>query len=436
MDQSTRNAGSPLILKVLSGVHLGAEVELTGEALTIGRDPTCDIILEDRLLAEKHLEITRQEAQVQMRVLALPAALDGKSLETGTYSVPPYIVFTIGSTHLAYGGRDTAWPTLRFPASLPQAPAAVAVSPTTQPPHSGASWVIWSAAAGLILFFGGALLALLHWLHLTDAQTQDNTAELAAVRAVLKEHAQANNLDAKQDGPVIQVYGRVANDEDSADIHHAVNYLELPVTYKITSQESLVNQGRSLISLHDLGLTLNADGLNAVVLTGFAPSSTVTQDLLRNLHTLLPDNVQLRSEVVVGDETAVQLFKKLREYSLATYLQLTVTSSNITLAGLVPNRQAADWQNFQNDWHKLPSAQYLNLSQVLLADDSHLEQQIFGAPISALHAGDISWVRLSDNRLLHLGATLGNGWVLDQVSPTSVRLRHPDAILQLSLASP
>ena len=45
---------SAAALRILSGVHLGAEIVLEEGTWAVGRDDSCDIILSDAALAPRH----------------------------------------------------------------------------------------------------------------------------------------------------------------------------------------------------------------------------------------------------------------------------------------------------------------------------------------------------------------------------------------------
>ena len=49
---------SSAALRILSGVHLGAEIVLEEGTWAVGRDDSCDIILSDAALAPRHCALT------------------------------------------------------------------------------------------------------------------------------------------------------------------------------------------------------------------------------------------------------------------------------------------------------------------------------------------------------------------------------------------
>ena len=103
-------------MKILAGVHVGAEVTLSDEEATLGRDDACDFILEDAGLADRHI---RLYAGTGLRMTVLdgsgPVCVDGRPVE-GSVELAPYQVVTVGGLALALGPADRAWPSIDLPA--------------------------------------------------------------------------------------------------------------------------------------------------------------------------------------------------------------------------------------------------------------------------------------------------------------------------------
>ena len=103
-------------MKILAGVHVGAEVTLSDEEAILGRDDACDFVLEDAGLADRHI---RLYAGTGLRMTVLdgsgPVCVDGRPVE-GSVELAPYQVVTVGGLALALGPADQAWPSIDLPA--------------------------------------------------------------------------------------------------------------------------------------------------------------------------------------------------------------------------------------------------------------------------------------------------------------------------------
>ena len=100
---------SAAALRVLSGVHLGAEIVLEEGTWAVGRDDSCDIILSDAALAPRHCALA---IGADGTVTAKP--LDGTVLTAGDDAEPkggilkPGIIYKMGSVLFAWGDRNAA----------------------------------------------------------------------------------------------------------------------------------------------------------------------------------------------------------------------------------------------------------------------------------------------------------------------------------------
>ena len=103
-------------MRILAGVHVGAEVTLSDEEATLGRDDACDFVLEDAGLAGRHIRLYAG-TEVRMTVLdgSSPVYVDGRPVE-GSIELEPYQVVTVGGLSLALGPADQAWPPIDLPA--------------------------------------------------------------------------------------------------------------------------------------------------------------------------------------------------------------------------------------------------------------------------------------------------------------------------------
>ena len=113
-------------MKILAGVHVGAEVTLSDEEATLGHDDACDFVLDDVGLAGRHI-LLRAGADVRMTVLdgSTPVCVDGRPVE-GSIELRPYQVVSVGGLALAVGPAEQDWP----PIDLPAPP-----SPNGRPAH-------------------------------------------------------------------------------------------------------------------------------------------------------------------------------------------------------------------------------------------------------------------------------------------------------------
>ncbi|MEI6986580.1 MAG: FHA domain-containing protein [Rhodospirillaceae bacterium] len=125
------NQNCPFILKLLSGPHLGAEVELGPGEYLLGRDDACDIVLSDHDLAFRHARLILSDSGMAIAALDGPVTVGGQAIGGKSVPVPPFQVVTLGAMQCRLGPAGIPWPPIAPPdAIVPEAvavPVAVAV---------------------------------------------------------------------------------------------------------------------------------------------------------------------------------------------------------------------------------------------------------------------------------------------------------------------
>ncbi|MBF0103130.1 MAG: FHA domain-containing protein [Desulfobacterales bacterium] len=107
------------VLKILSGPHLGAEIELRESSYIIGQSEECDLILTDLTVAEKHLKINIAKDKLSVTALDAPVFIAGKKLDNGKdIPLALFQAVAIGSTYFAIGIIGHSWPDIQFPATF------------------------------------------------------------------------------------------------------------------------------------------------------------------------------------------------------------------------------------------------------------------------------------------------------------------------------
>lgn len=101
------------ILKILSGLHAGAEFYLPPGVTRLGKSPDCDLVLHDQGLDDEHFifRCAAQEARVECPTRASAALLDGmESLqENGAYTIRACGLVSSAGLYLALGAEGADW---------------------------------------------------------------------------------------------------------------------------------------------------------------------------------------------------------------------------------------------------------------------------------------------------------------------------------------
>ena len=271
-------------MKILSGVHAGAEVTLDEEEAVIGSGRDCDFVLEDDGLAGRQISLLPMDAGVRLTVLETgnTVHVGGQPLD-GSALLDPFQVVTIGGLSLALGPAGQPWPPIDLPsiqvgashAPKPDAAAADADSPgeealereTTRAQEDGADEAaerpgrrmpVAAAATAAVLAIAGAV-----WL-LTPKQPErkhDDPAGAAwTIREIAARHGAVVQVNAGEnpDAPVA-VTGNIVTEKDLRGFLDELAGSGVRAAVHVVSTEQLIEYVNAILEQ-----SLNRDGRNRV----------------------------------------------------------------------------------------------------------------------------------------------------------------------------
>lgn len=278
-------------LRIFSGLHLGAEIELTEGTYVIGTDDSCDLILSDSSLAPRHAALRVLPSEEEIQVFAEP--LDGtvilfENTLSGEERLPVRRPFRLGQVILAWTENstagDAAWREVedclerakaqaepeKITEALPASQATILAEQTEEKEKnandvaaasplpdlaevpadeeqkkSGASGRIFKAA-GLILACGLAGLLCFTWQENGPERTPEQI-----MRALLDE-AGYQKLSVTGGKDSVTVTGRIASDRERGRILRLAQLLHFPVYLDVTVRSDAADAVKS--SFNALGL--------------------------------------------------------------------------------------------------------------------------------------------------------------------------------------
>ena len=264
-------------MKVLAGVHAGAEVTLAAEDAVVGTDDDCDFVFDDPGLAGRHFVLLPGEDSVRLTLLdhAGTIVVDGQPVDSSV-EVAPYSVVACGRLALAFGPTGQPWPPMEVPeVAVDEAvedPAGEAndVEPADAPDETAAPvaesdapvpvrrrWV----AVGGIAVAAAVLVAVTVWLLVprqVERQATDPKVATAAIEKLATERGAAVRLHVDDDG-IVRVEGHVATNAARTELLQELANAHHRAVVHITSTEEIAGYARAV-----LGQALGLDARDAV----------------------------------------------------------------------------------------------------------------------------------------------------------------------------
>ena len=439
-------------MKILAGVHVGAEVTLSDEEATLGRDDACDLVLEDAGLADRHIRLYAG-TDIRMTVLdgSSPVCVDGRPVE-GSIELEPYQVVTVGGLALALGPADQAWPPIDLPASpgpesrsaqeevtASEGPAEgrIEESPATEDPpatdtgesggasekaeHSSSRHV---RAAGMVAVFLLAVAAAVWLLAPRQVQTEHGDPEETArtIEEIASRYGAVVQVevDTSTDGS-ITVTGNVDTSQSRLQLLDELAKANVHATVHIVSTDEIAESVATI-----LDRTLNADERNLVAVRpvedspgeltvfGYVERESSLSAARSIIERDVKESTALHYEVQTRADRLSILRRRLDELDLGTGMQIQELPEGVGLFG--PVRTAEDLtrivklaDDFNEEFDSRPM---LRLS----GTDSFLGESTIDLDVRAVVLGESIHVILHDGESYRAGSRVADRYVVKTIT--------------------
>lgn len=295
-------------LRVLGGIHTGAERKLLGSGmLIVGSGDDCDLIFTDAGVAPHHCIINYAEGKVTIRAMDADVRIDENVVHPGDpLGAEPFALIRIGGACFALGPHwSERWQTLlarveSVPAKsddAAQQPAA-ARRRTSRLATLGVALVLLCASgAALVLAQHGSKPAL------TAAPTQPRDAELNALIGGLGfSHLKVE----KQAGDKMVISGYVERDEDMAKLRAALDQHGFSaVGIEAKSGPRIAQDVRESLRMGNVHATTSWKGAGVVEISGRFGDEEELKAALRS-RTISDLNEKLKLKVEIVNQSAKQ----------------------------------------------------------------------------------------------------------------------------------
>ncbi len=373
------DTAAALILKILSGPHLGAEAKLAPGEITLGSGDNCDIVLNDQTVAPQHARLSVTDTGLKLTPLDGEVMVDGKAIDSEV-DLAPFLAVSLGTTNLAVGPENQTWPKIALPAGpyalQKNSGSAEATAPEqagrrAQPEDrddtrsSGADPQSWAAAglrgmlprrwrsiaaAILLLLVIGPLL----WWVQTRSYAPDKpliaTNEEADVKSILAQLGLDQRLNVSfQNGKVV-VNGYVDTADQLRNLNDTLNKSGEPVTVSVWAMTPLVQAVQDALEAqnHDIVVTAVSDG--NLRLTGIVKDRASLENHIEIIRTDVRGIRQIENRTIAHDEILRDLESMLSQEGLANRLQLSINDKTVTVTGNLTPAEQASWKTVEKQF--------------------------------------------------------------------------------------
>jgi type III secretion system YscD/HrpQ family protein len=351
------------LLKILTGPHLGAEVELPAGAYRFGHGAECDIVIADRTVAEEHATFTLGPAGVDITAASGPVTIEGEAVPEGR-TIPFFTVLALGTTRIAFGPLDQEWPELdpaaaartdgqarwsRFketePAHVPYLEdlSAAPVPPFWQRPkvrlaRAAVIGIAIALAVGvpLRLYMGNATAVS------TDVEAEAPVDERLAT--VLAELGIRDQVTVRTQGQRLVIDGYLPDAASRTELVRRLSEDGIDAQLRVFTDEQIETAARQTLVALGSDLEPQAIGNGTLVLTGFVEDPERLERIVEILERDVGGLRELQPQIETRATAAQALIRELEAHGLDGVVRLRRERDGSILAeGVVSADQQADW---------------------------------------------------------------------------------------------
>lgn len=366
-------------LKITSGIHKGTIIPLAPCKVTLGSHHSCDIILSDKNIADKHLEIEVEQNTIFIHLLGHPITLDGKKLKTlqGKLPLHSYQQIYLGDSSFSISDSTGKWTTVKK--TISKKPSSIPPKETSTPPAQKKPSFMSISKVSLLLITGLLLFTFI---------------------ALLSEGPEQINAS--------------SNDNNTQSLARAMNAKNKSTKLDAQDKTHLILQS---FGMTDITLEINDDGILNV--SGAVKDSSQWELAQTAILQDIPFVEMINdSRLITSEYIRLKLKKTLKTYGLDEKLVINTSHTACTITGELRNSEYIQWEEIKESY--LSTA---NVSSKIIDEVINISKKL-SLSIQSVSIGKTRYFVSSSGVKYMVGSDLGNGYTVLRIEPDEVVLAY------------
>ena len=430
------------VLRVLSGPHAGAEVDIGPQPSLLGKADSCDIVLIDDALQEQHVKFSVKDD----KIICTPQ--DGASVFVGGIEtheereVNAFQPIVCGTTLLALGPKDQIWPTITVPELKSEAEEAEAQEKAKAEAEADLKKKKRRKQLLCFLLIGGTGLLCLVLIGTVTRVSQKKEARrlaieessfpIVALRESIEEVLDKHKVDTELvkislSGKRFVLSCHVATSREKQELEKELHQLP-KVNFQsihIYVQEKIIEQAQALLNARQTLTAVAAAKLDGILMKGYLQSIEQLPAIKTRLLTDVPGLNSIETALFSPDEVYELASNLLTQYKLMGLLKIQTVRTGLMVMG---NLQASDeprWKEAQKALKKNFRGICRVLSYVATVAPNAVKQMFFPSTITtvSIPKHELPWIDLQNGDRYYEGALLPSGYKIKSVTKKEIQLQ-------------
>lgn len=357
-----------VLLKILSGPHLGAEILLREGEYVVGSDDHCDIVLNDIAMAPRHARLSLSGEGVHITPLEGSFSMAGTEAEEEGLPLDFFHPAVLGSTYFALGPAEEKWPAVVVPETLPgqgkeESPGTVQESAGGEEKEPGEHEDLEANSdyygrlkskitAKPAIFSGGVLfvIVLLLFFAWHFARTEEQKKPLPDQEKIARVQRELKSLNcpdlkaAPSENGAITITGYVQTREQEQKIIEAFKKSSYAISYAIKPMEKLADSARGVMEAHGLAVKVKSGGPGVIILKGYVTDQAGKDKAICAIREDLPAVSRIEDQTLSRDEMEADVSEVLEKFGLKGKIRVEALKGHILATGSLIASETADWK--------------------------------------------------------------------------------------------
>lgn len=465
---------SNLVLRIFSGAHVGAEINLSAARLVIGKQDTCDVVLMDNSLQPEHIAISVKDGNAFLEVLNdAPVLIDGVTVKEN-FILQDFQYIFIGSTLLSTGPADAVWPDISL-TTMPK-PSAEEEKPSTQEPAAENKPEETSSDIDLtpkpeaetaeavteeapkpksnklrniiliiaLVIVGISLLSGVVYFTFFNTPKKEEPVKVHEknVRNYLLQLAKKNGLDEKnltinKNNYGYSLVGYCKTSAIKASVVKVFKGLKSIHCYNIRvfCQEDFLTQAREVLARYPTVYAEETDPVDTILLKGYLYNIDLLQTIKNSLLEEVVGLGGVQTSLLSADDVFENLSALLVKENLNSFLKIRMNTRGAIIYGSLQENFATNWNNtLKSIKNNFKDICYID-SRVNIVSPQTAKKSFFHSPIDAVSIGkeSDSWVLLKNGDRYFEGTVLPSGYTIEKINADSIILNKNSETVNFNL---
>ncbi len=441
-----------LKFKILSGLHVGAEVALPSGEYIVGSDMDCDIVLNEEDVAPFHFKLGIKEDCIEIVPKDGEIYVQGEKIENNAQSLNLLEPFKVGKCICCIGKIDEEnWPdpfeSLQFHENLLEKGeqkleqeqgkkenvddnqkklesqySEYTEKKTEEASYSNLKKTIFALGIIIFLFF----LGMPYFLSSTPEYVKKN-GKKETLEEFLKKYKVAN-LRIEKGLYGTKIIGVVNDINKKMELTSQIKSKFPDIIVNIMSKDEIFMAIRNILeSYHAKGITFDVKEDGILLLDGFAPSQLIVNKIIKAINQDMDNILKIKNNVLIGDELKPKILQTFLTHRIKGKINLQFNPLGIEIIALISKENNFKFKKVM-DFLKKKYANRLKL----VSKVNYLEDRI-KFDVKGVYIGTVKYLVWADGKKYFEGSTLPSGFVLKKIDFNRIELEKGAMNLFISM---